>query len=69
MGHRNAVAPLSLRIDELTERQAWATAQFCKRLTFADVRERATSDDEAYLMLEGINAVAAALREQGFSPR
>lgn len=78
MGKRNAVpaATVSLRIDELTDEQAWQLAQFCKRITFASVREVTDGgqsgeqrDDQAYVMLEGINAVARALRDKGYAPR
>jgi len=48
---------------------SWQLAQFCKRVTFSDVRARSRSDDEAYQMLDGLNAIAEALREKGFAPR
>ncbi|EJA8139900.1 hypothetical protein MWW66_004337 [Escherichia coli] len=54
---------------ELDENVAWALAQFCKRTTHQDCAERSTSEDEAYLMMDGVNAVMRGLAESGISPR
>ncbi|ELO3050665.1 hypothetical protein QWQ71_004485 [Salmonella enterica] len=49
--------------------EAIALAQLVKRLSWADCRKMATSDDEAYLMMDGVNHVMDALAEKGFQPR
>jgi hypothetical protein len=48
---------------------AWQLAQFVKRVSFADVRQCARTNDEAYQMLNGLNAIRRALAEQGVAPR
>ncbi|HBC0018007.1 TPA: hypothetical protein JG871_003926 [Enterobacter hormaechei subsp. xiangfangensis] len=48
---------------------AAALAQFVKRTTWTDARERATSDKEAYLMMDGVDAIMRALAEAGHAPR
>jgi hypothetical protein len=45
----------------LTDAQAWELAQFLKRVCFRDYRDHATSDDEAYCM---VNA-GERIREHG----
>ncbi|EDC6187939.1 hypothetical protein GAV31_22600 [Salmonella enterica subsp. enterica] len=54
---------------ELTEDEAWALAQFVKRTSHSDCEKIATSEDEAYLMMDGVNAVMRSLAEAGISPR
>ncbi|HAT4519812.1 TPA: hypothetical protein I9281_004805 [Serratia marcescens] len=54
---------------ELDSSVAWALAQLCKRTTHSDCEERSESEDEAYLMMDGVNAVMRALSEAGYSPR
>lgn len=54
---------------ELDQNVAWALAQFCKRTTHQDCAVRSTSEDEAYLMMDGVNAVMRELAESGISPR
>ncbi|EGI6181627.1 hypothetical protein VW37_004056 [Salmonella enterica subsp. houtenae serovar 51:z4,z23:-] len=54
---------------ELTHSQAWALAQFVKRTSHSDCEQKATSDDEAYMMFSAINAVMKGLDEEGVSPR
>lgn len=54
---------------ELDESKAWALAQFCKRFTFDDVRERAIDDDEAYSMRDALCEVGKALQDEGIAPR
>ena len=49
--------------------QAMALAQFLKRTGHSDCEKLATSSDEAYLMMDGVNAVMAALAHEGFNPR
>jgi len=53
----------------LTETQAWQFAQFLKRACFSDYREHATSDDEAYHMIDAGELIRRALAEQGYAPR
>lgn len=54
---------------ELGRAEAWALAQFCKRTTHQDCEDNATSEDEAYKMMDGINAVMRGLAELGIAPR
>jgi|ERR1019366_7415590 hypothetical protein len=61
----NTVA-LSLR---LTMDQAWALAQFLKRVGLDDYRSLAVDQDEAWLMLDAGERVRSALREVGIAPR
>lgn len=53
----------------LTEPQAWGFAQFLKRICFSDYRSCATSDAEAYHMVEAGERVRIALAECGYAPR
>jgi hypothetical protein len=53
----------------LTDEQAWEFAQFLKRVCFSDCERRATSEAEAYLMLEAGELIRQALAEQGYAPR
>ncbi|HHC1300653.1 TPA: hypothetical protein ACN7UR_005501, partial [Klebsiella pneumoniae] len=54
---------------QLTHREAQALAQLVKRQGFSDCRRLATSDIEAYLMMDGINQLMKALAEEGYAPR
>ena len=54
---------------ELSDENAWALAQFLKRLGFSDCRELAVSEEEAWQMIRAAEAVRAALAEQGYAPR
>lgn len=54
---------------ELTDKEALALAQFCKRTTHQDCADRAVSEDEAYLMMDGINTLMRGLSEAGIAPR
>ncbi|WP_350363389.1 DUF7706 family protein [Enterobacter hormaechei] len=49
---------------QLTHREAQALAQLVKRQGFSDCRRLATSDIEAYLMMDGINQLMKALAEE-----
>lgn len=53
----------------LTDAQAWEFAQFLKRACFSDYRGHATSDDEAYHMIDAGEHIRRALAEQGYAPR
>jgi hypothetical protein len=54
---------------ELTEQEAEDFAQFLKRATFSDYREKAESEAIAYRMQGVGEKVRQALADQGFSPR
>lgn len=64
----NADEKMSLTL-ELDTEVAWALAQFCKRTSHSDCAERSTSENEAYLMMDGVNAVMRGLAESGINPR
>ncbi|MGK2407047.1 DUF7706 family protein, partial [Klebsiella pneumoniae] len=49
--------------------EAWALAQFCKRTTHQDCVNVSTSENEAYEMMDGINAIMRTLAEAGIAPR
>lgn len=53
----------------LGQKEAMALAQLAKRLTWDDARRRATSDSEAYLMMDAIVVLQKALGDVGYSPR
>ena len=58
---------------ELTDDQAEALAQMCKRICFephiVGLSDPWDGKKEAYSMRDGIIALQCALREAGFSPR
>lgn len=64
----NADEKVSLTL-ELDTEVARALAQFCKRTSHSDCAERSTSENEAYLMMDGVNAVMRGLAESGINPR
>ena len=53
----------------LTDEQAWEFAQFLKRVCFSDYRSHATSDAEAYQMVNAGERIRHALAERGYAPR
>jgi hypothetical protein len=53
----------------LTDAQAWQFAQFLKRACFSDYRNRATSEAEAYQMIDATEHIRRALADQGYAPR
>ena len=53
----------------LPDAHAWELAQFLKRVCFSDYRGCATSDAEAYRMMEAGERVRSALAECGYAPR
>ena len=61
-------APLCLTI-ELTDEDAWAFAQFLKRVAMDDYRRLAVDGDEACAMRDAGDAIHRALAEQGYAPR
>lgn len=54
---------------ELEDDEAWALAEFFKRVQFEDYERRAGDRKEANDMYDAGLAVAGALRRQGFDPR
>jgi hypothetical protein len=53
----------------LTDAQAWEFAQFLKRVCYSDYRAHATSDAEAYRMVEAGECIREALAHVGYAPR
>jgi hypothetical protein len=49
--------------------QAWALAQFLKRVTFATCERHAVDEDEAYEMMSALNVVRRVVNNAGFDPR
>jgi hypothetical protein len=56
-------------IVELPEEQAWALALYLKRIGYAEYREKAAGEAEAWEMLAAGEALRAALAERGIGPR
>ncbi|WEE80228.1 hypothetical protein LZ683_13175 [Comamonas testosteroni] len=54
---------------ELTPDQAWALAQFTKRLTWDGMRACAMNEEETYLIWDAIYQLQTALAVAGFAPR
>ena len=54
---------------ELDAGHAWALALFLKRVGWSEIRGNAQDYQEAYDMRDGIEAMARALAEAGYSPR
>lgn len=54
---------------ELPDSQAWAFAQYLKRVGLDDYRQRAADDAEAWEMQEAGEVVRRALAEKGIAPR
>jgi hypothetical protein len=59
---------VSIALD-LSFEEAWALAQFLKRVGYSDYRRLATSNDEAYLMQYGGEKLREALAQAGAAPR
>jgi hypothetical protein len=53
----------------LTDAQAWEFAQFLKRVCLSDYRGCATSEAEAYHMVNAGEQIRLALATQGYVPR
>jgi hypothetical protein len=53
----------------LTDVEAWQFAQFLKRACFSDYRSHATSEAEAYQMINAGERIRRALANQGYAPR
>lgn len=54
---------------ELLEHQAWALAEFLKRVGYTDYRPLAVDEQEARDMQDAGEKLRAALAEQGIAPR
>ena len=54
---------------ETTDEQAWALAQFLKRVGWSEWRQNAVDDAEAALMRAGCDVLTRALADAGISPR
>ena len=54
---------------ELPGDEAWALAQFVKRVGWTEMRENAESEDETYLIRSALGKLFEALREVGYAPR
>ena len=54
---------------ELPDSQAWAYAQYLKRVGLDDYRQRAVDADEAWDMQSAGEIVRRALAEKGIAPR
>jgi hypothetical protein len=54
---------------ELPDGQAWALAEFLKRVGYNDYRPLAVDEQEAYAMQDAGEKVRAALAEKGIAPR
>ena len=53
----------------LSTQQAWAFAQFLKRVGLDDYRSLAVDVGEAYLMLDAGEIIRGELRRAGYAPR
>lgn len=53
----------------LSEAEALALAQFCKRLSFHAALEHAVDDNEARIIIDAVEGLRASLAASGFNPR
>ena len=53
----------------LSTQQAWAYAQFLKRVGLDDYKALAVDLEQAYLMLDAGEAIRYELRQAGYAPR
>jgi hypothetical protein len=54
---------------ELSEAEAWALAQFVKRLGWTEMRGNAVDDNEAYEIRSALDKLQQALAGAGLAPR
>lgn len=54
---------------ELTDAEAWALAELCKRITYNECRANAVSEDEAYQMIYATSKVRDLLARVGYEVR
>lgn len=60
---------MQLDLTELTREQAYALAQLCKRIGYADALALAVDDAEARAMLVATDVLRAALADAGYAVR
>lgn len=53
----------------LDESEALALAQFVKRVMWAEIRQNAVDDAEAYEIRDALGRIALTLAEGGYEPR
>jgi hypothetical protein len=58
-----------LVVDDLTEDEAWALAQTCKRLLWDDFKRLSASQSEHHDMDRATHKLRRALAEAGIEPR
>ncbi|MBR8029918.1 hypothetical protein KDX27_39150 [Burkholderia cenocepacia] len=63
----SATAPKGLA--DLNDGEAWALAQFVKRVGWSEFRELAVDEAEAYEIRSAIEKLQGALAEAGLAPR
>lgn len=56
-------------VAEMSEAEALALAQLCKRITFSDMRSCAVDDNEAYVIRDAVDKLQGALKAAGYAPR
>jgi dissimilatory sulfite reductase (desulfoviridin) alpha/beta subunit len=54
---------------DLSDAQAWALAQFVKRVGWQEFRSNAQDDDEAHAIRDAVDVLQKAFKEAGYSPR
>lgn len=54
---------------DLTDAQAFALAELCKRIGFADCRSLAVDDAEAHRMIDATSRLLGALARAGYQVR
>jgi dissimilatory sulfite reductase (desulfoviridin) alpha/beta subunit len=62
-------ATASKGLADLSEREAWALAQFVKRVGWSEFRELAVDEAEAYEIRSAIDKLQSALAGAGLAPR
>ena len=56
-------------VAEMSEAEALALAQLCKRITFSDMRSCAVDDNEAFVIRDAVDKLQGALKAAGYAPR
>lgn len=54
---------------EMTDPEALALAQLCKRISWSDCRSNAVNDDEAYIMMDAIAKLQKSLASAAYASR
>lgn len=52
---------------ELTDQEITAFSDFLRRSTFSDYRQRAQTDDEAYLMMDAARKLREAMQQESLA--